>query len=76
MRKANIVNIIDMFSWNQIEESELSKLKGNASRQSSNDKKYRHLCYMFELAYALAIEPSKNISSSAGCEWQTGFFGR
>ena len=40
------------------------------------DKKYWHLYYMFELAYTLAIEPSKNISNSAGCEWQTHYYGK
>ena len=70
------MNILNLFDWNGIENKELGCLKGNSNRQTIDDKKYRHLCYMFELAYALAIEPSKNISTSAGCEWQIGYFGR
>ena len=37
-------------------------------------EKYRHMCYMFELAYALCIAPEKNISSNPGCEWQLRFY--
>ena len=76
MRRTNKYNIIHLFDWNEIENKELGCLKGNSNRQTIDDKRYRHLCYMFELAYALAIEPSKNISTSAGCEWQTGYFGK
>ena len=76
MKRSNICNITKLFEWNIIESHELEFLNGNGKRQSQTDKEYRHLCYMFELAYALAIEPSKNISSNPGCEWQTQYYGK
>ena len=42
----------------------------------TNDKKHKHLCCVFELSYVLQMDPNKNISSGASCEWQTGYFGK
>ena len=75
MKRNMMDDLVNMFTWNNVEINELTMLQGNGNRQSLSAKKYRHLCYMFELAYALAIDPNKNISLSAGCEWQTGHFG-
>ena len=71
-----MLEIMAEFHWNDVENSELGSLNGNGNRQRLNHNKYRYLCYIFETAYALAIEPSKNISSSAGCEWQLQFYGK
>ena len=68
MKRVKTHSINDTFLWNGVETSELEILKGNRNRQMMKDRKYCHLCYMFELAYALAIKPFKNISKSAGCE--------
>ena len=62
MKRKNKEQLVSMFQWNHIELGQLISLTGTAGRTSLIDKQYRHLCYMFELAYALAIEPSKNIS--------------
>ena len=67
MKRVNTDTIVSMFEWNDVELSQLDSLKGNAERINLKDKKYRHSCYMFELTYALVIEPNKNISSSTGC---------
>ena len=76
MKQVKTHSINDMFIWNDVEISELEISKGNGNRQMMKDKIHRHLCYMFELAYALTVEPSKNISKSAGCEWQTHYYGK
>jgi hypothetical protein len=69
--------IIDLFEWNQIEVQELGKLSASlAERQSMEDKKYRHIIYLFEVAYAIALKPTDNVSSNPGCEWQLRYFGR
>ena len=75
MKRNMKTELVKLFDWNYVETNELTMLNGNGNRKSMDDKKYRHLCYMFELAYALAIDPNKNVSSSAGCEWQMGHFG-
>ena len=63
--------------FNTIEKvkSELMLLKGCGNRNSLEQKMYKHLCYMFELAYALSIDHAKNISCNAGCEWQLQYYG-
>ena len=69
MKRNKIEDLVNIFVWNYVETNELTMLQGNANRQSMADKKYRHLYYMFELAYALVIYRNMNISSSAGCKW-------
>ena len=64
-----------MFDWSEEELYGLSQLKGVAIRDTLEDKKYKHMCYLFEAAYALAIEPRRNISGNPGCEWQLNYFG-
>ena len=57
------------------EEYELELLSISGKNQTLEDKKYRHLCYMFEKAYGLEVEPHRNISNNPGCEWQLRFYG-
>ena len=76
IKKANMTSVISCFNWNGSERKELSLLKGSGNRHSLQEKMYKHLCYMFELAYALAIDPVKNISCNAGCEWQLQYYGK
>jgi hypothetical protein len=33
-------------------------------------KKYKHLCYLFELFYVIPIEPKCNLTENPTCEWQ------
>ena len=76
LKKTHLTNIISLFQWSDVEEIELNILMGSGSRNTTNQKKYRHLCYLFECAYALAIEPRRNISGNPSCEWQLRFYGR
>jgi len=71
-----LTSINALFTWSDEELTGLNNLKGVASRNTLADKKYKHICYLFELAYALAIESRRNISGNPGCEWQLGYFGR
>ena len=76
MTRDNLTSINTLFTWSDEELIGLNNLKGVASRNTLADKKYKHICYLFELSYALAIECRRNISSNPGCEWQLGYFGR
>ena len=76
MKKDNIKNLIKLFEWNDLEVRELNVLKRNGNRQGLCDKKYRYLCYIFEIVYALAMEPRKNIYGNPGCEWQLQYYGK
>ena len=58
-------------SVSAIDEAFLGALKlGKNSAGTLQDKKAKHLCYMFELFAAICIEPSQNITMNPGCEWQ------
>ena len=68
--------IVSLFEWGDEEIYELQKLKGINARDTMDDKKYRHICYLTESVYALAISESKNISSNPGFEWQLRYYGK
>ena len=67
--------VVSLFDWDEEEEHELGLLKGINTRDTLNDKKYRHLCYLSESAYALAVSDTMNISSNPGFEWQLRYYG-
>jgi hypothetical protein len=68
--------IVELFDWPDSDIKHLNKLKkGARNNDDLVSKQYRHLCYMFETFFALAIARNRNLSSSPGCEWQTGYHG-
>ena len=71
--KRNMNNVLSLFDWTDEEEKHLKDLSMCGGNQ--NSKKYKHLCYLCELAYALCISLSNNISSNPGCEWQLRYYG-
>ena len=73
--RQNMNEIVSLFSWDEEEKHELSLLKGINTRDTMNDKKYRHLCYLSESAFALAVSDRLNISSNPGFEWQLRYYG-
>ena len=73
--KEKLTSVNDLFLWSDEELTALDILKGAATRDTIADKKYKHICYLFEIAYALSIEGGRNISANPGCEWQLGYFG-
>ena len=74
-QKKRTTDVVGLFDWTTVECYELSLLQSAATRNGLEDKKYRHICYLFECAYALSIEPRRNISSNPGCEWQLKYYG-
>ena len=73
--RGKLTPINELFIWSDEEIKGLTNLKGVATRNSIGDKKYKHIYYLFELAYALAIESRRNISGNPGCEWQLRYYG-
>ena len=62
--------IVSMVDWSVEEEYEIANLKGVNTRDSIEDKKYRHICYLCKSVYAFAISNELNISTNPGFEWQ------
>ena len=76
MTKENLTSVIELFSWSDIEEREITALKGAVTRNTLAMKQYMYVCYLLECAYALALEPRRNLSENHGCEWQLKYYGR
>ena len=71
MKPNNKQQIVDMFEWSETDDCHLNNLKLDGGAGGTlQDKKFKHLCYMFETFYALAINPHDNITQNPGCEWQ------
>ena len=68
IERKNLTVINNLFDWTVEEIYGLSQLKGFAIRDTSEDEKYKYVCYLFEAVYVLAIEPRRNISGNPGCE--------
>jgi hypothetical protein len=69
--KANRATFVTMFQWTEWEEAHLGRLKYDDNHGSTLEfKKYKHLCYLFELFFNVAIEPKDNITQNPTCEWQ------
>ena len=73
-RREKMNEVVSLFDWDNEENYEIEKLKGINTKDSLIEKKYRHICYLAESTYALAI--SENISSNPGFEWQLKYYGR
>ena len=67
--------VVSSFNWSDSENKKLNKLTVPAIRNTLENRQYKHVCYMIESVYALAIAPSKNLSSNPGCEWQLKYYG-
>ena len=78
VEKSKMQEVVDLFDWDETELAELEKLPSRSP--SSPDtllfKQYRHLCYLFELMYAVAINPNRNITESTTCEWQLRLYSK
>ena len=68
MLKKDMDSVIDLFDWSAVELNKIRKLAASTQRQSDEEKKYRHSCYRFEMAYALEMKPRRDVSSNPGCE--------
>ena len=56
--KRNLSQVIELFEWDTTEEEHLKKLSMNNRGMTLNDRKYRHLCYLCELACGICITPN------------------
>jgi hypothetical protein len=73
MMRADRNKVLNLFNWSEQLESRLSKLSYGQDRAAALDwKKYRNVCYMFELFFAVAMKESDNITQNPACEWQLG----
>ena len=53
------LEVVDLFEWSDYQVKKLGELSVAGDRETIKNRKYRHMCYMFELAYALCIAPEK-----------------
>ena len=77
IKKTDRSRILELFQWSEIDEAHLSKLSYAESGAGTLEfKKYKHLCYMFELFFAVCLEPSKNVTENPTCEWQLRLYSK
>ncbi|KAG7368977.1 hypothetical protein IV203_031720 [Nitzschia inconspicua] len=77
VRKADRARVLALFKWTEIDEAHLGKLLYGDGRAGTLDfKKYMHICFMFELFFAVALEPSRNITENPTCEWQLRLYSK
>jgi hypothetical protein len=77
MRKCDADRILRLFKWTEIDEAMLTQLQYRSEGGGSlASKKYKHMCFMFELFFAVALEPSKNITNNPTCEWQLRLYSK
>jgi hypothetical protein len=68
---------VELFDWTPEEESHLGNLSlGQGQGGTLIDKKFKHLCYMFESFYALALRHQDNITQNPGSEWRLGLYSK
>jgi hypothetical protein len=68
--------IVNLFDWSDKEKRYLENLsQGARGGLSLQSKQYKHLCYLFETAFAVAIEPNMNVTQNPTCEWQLKWYG-
>jgi len=67
--------VVSLFNWSDSENKQLNKLTIPAIRNTLENRQYKHVCYLIESVYALAIAPTENLSSNPGCEWQLKYYG-
>lgn len=77
MERSKIDSIINLFEWTDEENNHLQQLpwKGSSIEGSLKNRQYRHLTYLFELTYTLAIVPGQNHTDNPTSEWELNYFG-
>ena len=59
LHRSKELEVVDLFEWSDYQVKKLGELSVAGDRETIKNRKYRHMCYMFELAYALCITPEK-----------------
>ena len=76
MERTKRDEIIALFNWDEEEENELKKLSWKSSWPDNlQNRKYRHLTYLFEAIYAVSITPSLNLTQNPTSEWELRYYG-
>ncbi len=71
VRKSDTRAVTELFPFTEIDNYRLKQLSYGPNRAGTQtDKQYKHICYMFELLFNIAIEQRKNTTQNPGCEWQ------
>ena len=70
IERSNLTLINQLFDWSEEELIGFWQLKGVTIRDTLSEKKYKHICCLFEVEYTLSIESRRNISGNPGCQWQ------
>ena len=64
--KENLQNVINLFHWSKLTERSLEAKKHK--NLTIDEKKHRLICYFFESALQLCLDPTQNVSRSVGNE--------
>ena len=59
-----------LFDWSGTEDKELCRLANKGMPNNENYKKLKHLLELFNLAYTLSMNPSRDMSGEMPCSWQ------
>ena len=69
-------DILALFDWSDEEEKNLQRLPWKSSRPDNlENRKLKHLSYLFEATYAVGICPSMNVTQNPTSEWELGYYG-
>ena len=76
MERSKRDEIIALFNWDEDEENELKKLSWTSCWPDNlENRKYKHLTYLFEATYAVSLTPSLNITQNPTSEWELRYYG-
>ena len=71
MERLNQDKILSLIYWGQEEEKFLENLLWQSSYKASlANRKYKLICYLFEMMYTVAIKSSVNITQNSTGLWQ------
>ena len=75
MLREKKTDILALFDWNDNEISELKKPSWKGGRPDIlENRKYRHLAYLFEAVYAVSIAPGVNTTQNPTGEWELRYY--
>ena len=71
MLREKKMDILALFDWNENEVSELLQLSWKSKQPNTlENRKYKHLAYLFEAVSAVAIAPEINSTQNPTGEWE------
>ena len=76
MERSKRDEIIALFNWDEDEENELKKLSWTSCWPDNlENRKYKHLTYLFEGTYAISPTLFFNITKNTKSEWELRYYG-